>query len=94
MERHENLTNESLNKKFGSQFELVNFAIHVAKDMIASERAPRVETDAQNPAHWVLEEIEEDKAYFDDIEEVEPSLNEVIKVEEIFVEPTQNIAVG
>lgn len=69
MERHENLTNESLSKKFVSQFDLVNFAIHVAKDMIKSGRETRARKEIQNRAQQILEEIAEDKVLLDDLDD-------------------------
>ncbi len=69
MERHENLTNEALSKKFVSQFDLVNFAIHVAKDMIKSGRETRARKEIQNRAQQILEEITEDKVLLDDIDD-------------------------
>lgn len=67
MERNESLTNEKLNKKFVSQFDLVNFAIYVAKDMIRSGRETRARKEIQNRAQQVLEEIVEDKVLLEDI---------------------------
>ena len=69
MERHENLTNETLSKKFVSQFDLVNFAIHVAKDMIKSGRETRARKEIRNRAQQILEEITEDKVLLDDIDD-------------------------
>lgn len=69
--RHESLTNETLSKKFVSQFDLVNFAIHVAKDMIKSGRETRARKEIQNRAQQILEEIVEDKVLLDDIDDDE-----------------------
>ena len=61
------LTIEPLGKKFDSHFELVNYAIELAKNMVMSGRECRVNTDVQNPAHWVLLEIDAGKDELDDI---------------------------
>jgi DNA-directed RNA polymerase omega subunit len=55
------LTNEALAKKFKSNFDLVNYAIKVAENMIHTGREPRVKSDTQNRTLWVLEEINQDK---------------------------------
>lgn len=57
MEHKKSLTTEELSKKFKNQFEMVNYAIKLAEGMIRTGRASRVETDSQNPAQQVLEEI-------------------------------------
>lgn len=57
MERKDNLTNEKIKKRFDNQFDLVNYAIGIAKDMINAGRAPRIKTQTENPALLVLEEI-------------------------------------
>lgn len=63
------LTNEEMKAKFKSSFELVNYAIRLAENMIKTGRAPRVKSEIQNPAMLVLEEIREGKDQFDDVEE-------------------------
>jgi DNA-directed RNA polymerase subunit omega len=67
MENHEDLTNESLKKKFKSQFELVGYAIKLAVNMIKTGRAPRIKSDSQNVAINVLEEINAGLDKFEDI---------------------------
>jgi len=61
------LTNEELRKKFKSQFELVNYSISLAENMIKSGRGPRVKSDNQNRALNILEEIITGKDQFDEI---------------------------
>jgi hypothetical protein len=60
-------TNEKLRKKFKSNFDLVNYAINLAKNMIDSGRKPRVEAPDKNRALLVLQEIREGKDQFDEI---------------------------
>ncbi|MDP1835976.1 MAG: hypothetical protein Q8K75_08630 [Chlamydiales bacterium] len=55
------LTNEKLTKRFSSLFELVNYSIRIAEELIKSGRDPRVRTDIQNPMYRVLLEILNDK---------------------------------
>lgn len=75
------LTNEALRGKFQSSFELVNYAIRLAENMVRTGRAPRVQTDVENPAVQILEEISAGKDRFEDIviveETVEFSMPEV-----------------
>src|SRR5690349_5162878 len=61
------LTNEKLAKKFKSQFELVNYAIKLAENMIRTGRDTRVKTDLQNRAMQILAEIANNKDQFDEI---------------------------
>lgn len=62
------LTNEDMTKKFKSSFELVNYAIKLADNMIKTGRDARVKSDVQNRAMLILEEIHEGKDHFDEIE--------------------------
>ncbi len=55
------LTNEKLTKRFKSLFELVNYSIRIAEQMIKSGRDPRVKTDIQNPMYRVLLEVLNDR---------------------------------
>lgn len=64
------LTNEKLSKKFVNQFELVNYAIRLADNMIKSGRAPRVKVDVDNPVIQVLAEIEQGKDYLEEIADI------------------------
>ena len=64
----QHLTNEDMTKKFKSSFELVNYAIQLAENMIKSGRDARVKSDLQNRAMLILEEIHEGKDHFDEIE--------------------------
>lgn len=53
------LTNEKLKSRFPSQFDLVNHAIKLAEDLIASGCAPYFKADGQNNniALQILEEV-------------------------------------
>lgn len=62
-------TNEELSKKFKSNFDLVNYAIALAENMIKSGRETRVKSDTQNRAMLILDEISEGKDQFDEIKE-------------------------
>ena len=57
MEQNQHLTNESISKKFTNQFDLVNYAIKIAVNMIKTGREPRVKIDSENKAMQVLAEI-------------------------------------
>ncbi|MBA3816900.1 MAG: hypothetical protein H0X29_10365 [Parachlamydiaceae bacterium] len=72
------LTNEKVRKKFKSQFDLVNYAIKLAENMIRTGRDCRVKIDSQNRALQILTEIIHDKDQFDEI-----PVEEVVAVEEI-----------
>jgi hypothetical protein len=93
MDRHECLTNEKLSKKFVSQFDLVNFAVHVAKDMIKSGRETRARKDIQNRAQQILEEITEDKVLLNDIDD-EQQFEKMRLHEQTFIEKKEMINVG
>lgn len=67
MDNKEYLTNEGISKKFNSSFELVNYAIRLAENMIQSGRGPRVRSESNNKALLVIEEIEQDVDQFDEI---------------------------
>lgn len=54
MERRRNLTNEIVTKKFQNQFDLVNYAISIAANIIHSGRQGSL---GENPALEALEEI-------------------------------------
>lgn len=84
-----NLTNQKISKRFVNQFDLVNYAIRLAENMIKSGRGPRVKVDGDNPVVQILAEIQEGKDKFDDI-----IVEEVIK--EVFVAPEERkvFAVG
>lgn len=66
------VTHEYLSKKFKNRFDLVNYAIRLAENMIKSGREPRVRADTQNRAMLILGEIHEGKDVFDEIIEVKP----------------------
>lgn len=78
----EQLTNEELRGKFKNNFDLVNYAILLAENMIKSGRDSRVKSDMQNRAMLILEEIREGKDQFDEIRTnhsvVETSLQDFI----------------
>lgn len=63
----ESLTNEKLLNKFVNQFELVNYAIKLAENMIRSGRAPRVRTETQNSSLNVLAELTAGKDVLEEI---------------------------
>ena len=65
-ENVELLTNESIRKKFKSQFELVNYAIKLSEQMIHSGRAPMVDTESENTAVIIIDEINEGKDIYDE----------------------------
>lgn len=60
----DNLTNEQIGKNFNNQFDLVNYAIKLATNMIQTGREPRVKMSTENPALLILEEIAEGKDTF------------------------------
>lgn len=64
---YKELTNEKIRKKFDNQFDLVNYAIKLAENMILTGRDPRVKTDSYNRSLHVLSEIIHDKDRFDEI---------------------------
>ena len=57
----EYLTSEHVKKRFVSSFDLVKYAIRLARNMIQSDRATRVDTPIQNKAYQLLLEISEGK---------------------------------
>lgn len=61
------LTNEKVTSKFKNNFDLVNYAIKLAENMIKTGRDARVKSEIQNRAMLILEEIHEGKDQFDDI---------------------------
>lgn len=67
MDHKDQLTNEKIRKKFASQFDLVNYAIRLAENMIQTGRDPRVKVDSHNRSMHVLTEIMSDKDRFDEI---------------------------
>ncbi len=58
-----NLTTEYLKKNSKSAFDLVNYSIELARDMMLSDRSCRVPTQVQNRAYQVLLEIGQHKDY-------------------------------
>lgn len=63
----ESLTNEKLGKRFKNQFDLVNYAIKLAENMIKTGRETRFKTDVQNRALQIIGEISTNKDQFDEI---------------------------
>jgi DNA-directed RNA polymerase subunit omega len=76
-----NLTNEAIKKRFDNQFDLVNYAIGIAKEMILAGRGPRVKTQTENPALQVLEEIVAGKDIFEEKVEKVPVYRHVVTEE-------------
>lgn len=77
------LTNESLLKRFNNQFELVQYAINLAENSIKRGREPDVFTDSQNMAYQILAEIAVHK---DDLSKLDEVCQEEPEEEEEFVE--------
>lgn len=71
MDYKDQLTNEKISKRFTSQFELVNYAIKLAENMIITGRDPRVRIDTQNRSLQVVSEIYCNKDWIDQIAVVE-----------------------
>lgn len=61
------LTNEVLRDRFKNSFDLVNYAIKLAENMIRTGREARVKSDVQNRAMLILEEIYEGKDQLDQV---------------------------
>lgn len=61
------LTNEKVLGNFKSSFDLVNYAIRLAENMIHTGRGARVKSDIENRAILILEEIYQGKDKFDEI---------------------------
>lgn len=70
------LTNEYIKKDFKSSFDLINYAIKLAKDMIKSDRPCRVSTPIHNRAYQILLEIAEKKDFFTHYEDEDEDLSE------------------
>lgn len=67
--KKDTFTNEKLSKKFVSQFDLVNYAIRLAENMIRTGRDPRVKIESKNRAMQILAEINENEDRLDDVPE-------------------------
>lgn len=90
MDLKDYITNEKVSKKFSSQFELVNYAIKLAANMIETGRDSRVKTDSQNRANQILCEILNNKDKFDEVIIYEsPSEDRYSKYEDSA--PTKNV---
>ena len=79
----EDLTNEKLSTQFTNQFDLVNYAIKLAENLIRTGRAPRVKVDVENPVIQILAEIEEGE---DQLEEISEDDEADAVIEEVVVE--------
>lgn len=77
----ERLTNEELRKNFKNQFELVNYAIKLAENMIKTGRDARVKGETQNRAMQILDEITYGKDIFEEIPEPEVIVEAGIEVQ-------------
>jgi len=80
------LTNEHVSKRFSSSFQLVTYAIKLAKNMIQTGRSCRTHTIIQNKAFQILLEIGDGTDKFDTVwveeeerQEVLPTLEEMLK---------------
>lgn len=62
------LTNEKVIGNFKSSFDLVNYAIRLAENMIHTGRGPRIKSDVENRAVLILEEIYQGKDQLDEID--------------------------
>jgi len=71
MKFEENLTNETLTKRFDNQFELVRYAIARARNAILAGRDPQVRSETRNLSAKVLVEIGLGIDQYDDVEEEE-----------------------
>lgn len=67
MNYDDNLTIESVAKKFESQFDMVNHAIKLIVNMIHTHRPARVKTVSKNPAAQVIAEMRAGKDYLEEI---------------------------
>lgn len=63
MNNRDQLTTEKVKKRFNSAFELVNYSIKLAQEMIHSGRGCRVDTPVNNRAFQVLLEISDNKDF-------------------------------
>ncbi len=68
-ERKERLTNELFKNKFNSQFDLVNYAIKLADNLIKTGRASEITNENQNPALIILSEIAANKDRLEEIDD-------------------------
>lgn len=80
----DDLTNELLKSRFKNQFDLVNYAIKLADNLIKTGRPPRVKLAIENPALQVLAELEEGKDKLEEIHE-EDKLDAHVAAPEISV---------
>lgn len=93
MDLKEYITSEKVRKRFKSQFDMVNYAIKLAANMISTGRDCRVKTDSQSRAIQVLNEILNNKDHFDEIIQTPPEeiLNHV-EVKAKSIEETEKAA--
>lgn len=70
------LTNEKLKKRFASQFDLVNYAIKLAAQMIQSGRAPKIGSEVMNVALVIMAELNAGRDQFDTFEVTEKDIED------------------
>lgn len=80
MDRRKKLTNEIVTKKFQNQFDLVNYAISIAANIIRTGREAHTLSGSENPALQALEDIESGRDKYDAIDFEEEDVE--IEVEE------------
>lgn len=85
MQVREFLTTEQMAKRFKSPFDLVNYAIELAKNAIATGRAMQITTDVQNLAQLILLEILNYQDTFDS------AFDDEDEDDEEFIEATEEI---
>lgn len=79
MDRRKKLTNEIVTKKFQNQFDLVNYAISIAADIIHTGRATQADFWTENPALQALDEIETGHDKIEKVVEVEEEEEEFVE---------------
>ena len=72
------LTREEFLKKYPNPFKLVSHAIALARDLVITQRRPRVEESIKNPSYIALQEIAKGKDILEDVpkEEIEDEVEE------------------
>lgn len=79
------LTTQYLGSRFSNPFDLVNYAIKLAHNKIASGRDTRIETLIQNQAYQILEEVAQGKDFIDvDYEKRRKSSSDEVSMDEIY----------
>lgn len=80
------LTTEQMSKRFKSPFDLVNYAIELAKKAVASGHSSKVTTDVQNLAQQILLEILNYQDTYDEAYETEEEEEVILETPEEVVE--------